>query len=138
LGVVNQIDTRFQEVHKEVEVLNNKANTNLEQREFQVKFIDDDATIRDKDLVMAEVRHFLHSLIITDDVNTYQTGSHLRHILRAHTWKNDMQRVIEEVGRCVAGNGPKTLEMLRGLELMAKFLDEDFEGHVEALGLPSS
>lgn len=83
LGVVNQIATRFQEVQKEVEAFNDKANTSLEQMDFQVKFIDDDATIR-VDLVVAEVRHFLHSLIMTDDVNTYQTGSHLRHLLKAH------------------------------------------------------
>lgn len=55
LGVFNQIATRFQEVQKEVEALNDKANMSLEQMDLQVKVIDDDATIRDKDLVVAEV-----------------------------------------------------------------------------------
>jgi len=49
-------------VQKDVRKLNDKANTYLEQMEFQVKFPDDDAGIRDKDLVVAEVRH---SLIMT-------------------------------------------------------------------------
>lgn len=106
--------------------------------EFQVKFLDDDAGIRDKDLVVAKVRHFLHSLIMTEDINTFQTGSHLEHLLKAHAWERDMMRIVDKVDRYVITNQPKLLEMLHGLELTAKFLDDDFEGHVEALGPPSA
>lgn len=77
-------------MQKDVRKLNDKANTCLEQMEFQVKFLDDDASIQDKDLVMTKVGHFLHSLIMTEDINTFQTGSHLEHLFKAHAWEKDM------------------------------------------------
>ena len=56
--------------------------------------------------------------------------------MRAHTWKRKMQKLIGEVGCCVAVNRPKFLEMLCRLELTTKFLDENFEERVAALGPP--
>ena len=125
-------------MQKDVRKLNDKANTCLEQMEFQVKFLDDDASIQDKDLVMTKVGHFLHSLIMTEDINTFQTGSHLEHLFKAHAWEKDMLKIVEKVERGMVKNGPKLSKMLHGLELTAKFLDDDFEGRVEALGPPTA
>ena len=103
-----------------------------------MKFLDDDASIRDKDLVVAEVRHFLHSLIMIEDINTFQTGSHLEHLPKAHAWEEETMRIVDKIERSVMKNGPKLSEMLHGLELTAKLLDDDFEGRVEALGPPTA
>lgn len=138
MGVLNQVVTRFQETKKQVTMINDKANTSLEQRDLQVKFLDNDNTIKEADLVVVEVIHLLHSLIMTDDVNTYQSGSHLRHMMRAHTWKSEMQKLIDKVGCCVVANKPRFSKMLHELELKAKFLDENFEEQVAAFGPPSS
>lgn len=106
--------------------------------DFQVKFIDDDTSIKETDLVVTEVRHLLQSLLMTEDVNTYQTRSHLRYMMRAYAWRIEMQKLINEVGRCVAENKLKISEMLHRLELVVKFLDEDFKEQVAALGRTSS
>lgn len=116
-------------------MINDKANTCVEQVDFPVKFLDDDNTIREADLVVDEVKHLLHSFILIVDVNYYQSGSHLEHMMHAHTW---MQKFIDEDGFCVEGNQPKFKEMLHGMEITMKFLDENFEERVAALGPPSS
>lgn len=76
---------------------------------------------------MTEVEHLLHSLMMTDDVNSYQSGSHLRHMLRAHAWKAEMQKLADEVDDSIATSKPKLSEMLRGVELMERFMAEGFE-----------
>lgn len=47
-------------------------------------------------------------------------------------------RIVDKVERSVVKNGPKLSKMFNGLELTAKFLDDDFEGCVEALGPPTA
>lgn len=42
LGVVQQMTTRFHEVSKEVKKINDKANSRLEQMEYEVKFLEED------------------------------------------------------------------------------------------------
>ena len=100
--MINQVLTHFQETKKEVALINDKANSCIEQMNFQVQFLEEDYTIREANVVVTKVAHLLHSLIITEDVNSYQSGSHLRYMLRAHTWKTEMQRLIDKVGDNVA------------------------------------
>lgn len=69
--------------------------------EFEVKFLEEDTTIRETNLVVVEVRHLLHSLLMTEYINTYQTGSHVKRMLKAHAWKIEMQRMINKVESCV-------------------------------------
>lgn len=57
-------------------------------------------------------------------------------MLRAHAWKDEMQNLVDEVEDSVAISRPKFLEMLRGVELMARFLVEGFEDRVASLGPP--
>jgi len=59
-------------------------------------------------------------------------------MLRAHAWNNEIQGLIIEVKCVVAENKAKISKMLRGLELTAKFLDDNFENRVATLRLPSS
>ena len=49
-----------------------------------------------------------------------------------------MMRIVDKVDRYTVTNQPKLLEMLHGLERIAKFLDDDFEGRVEVLGPPTA
>lgn len=102
---------------------------------FEVKFLEDTFP-RKTDLVVIKVRHLLQSLIMTKDINTYQSGSHLRHMLRAHAWKIEMQGIVVEVNCVMARNKAKISRMLRGLELTTKFLDNGFEDRVASLGPP--
>lgn len=106
--------------------------------EYEVKFLEQDTTIREPNLVVAEVRLLLQSLLMTEDINAYQIGSHARHMLKANAWKLEMEKIIRKVEGCVAKNFGKTFEMVHGLEFTTKFLDEDFEDRVAALGPPSS
>lgn len=87
---------------------------------FEVKFLEKDTAIKKVDLVVTEVKHLLQSIIMTKDINTYQLGSHLRHMLRAHAWKIKMQGIVVDVDCVVPRNKAKTSKMLRGLELTAK------------------
>lgn len=79
---------RFQEMSKKVTKINNKANSSLEQMEYEVKFLEEDTTIKEIDLVVVEVRHLLQSSLITKVINAYQTGSHARHMLKAHAGRS--------------------------------------------------
>lgn len=43
----------------------------IDREEFLVKFLKEDNSVREADLVTIEVRHLLHSLIMTEDINFY-------------------------------------------------------------------
>lgn len=86
--------------------------------------------------MVIEVIHLVHNLIIMEDVNSYQLGSHLRYILQSHTWKIEMQKSIDEVEDSVAMRKLKFLEILHGLELIIRFLEDSFKDQVPSLGPP--
>jgi len=48
-------------------------------------------------------------------------------MLRAHAWKAEMQKLADEVDDSIATSKPKLSEMLRGVELMERFMAEGFE-----------
>lgn len=96
LNNIQQIAIQFQEVKKDVTSLNDKVNTSLELMSFEVKFLED--TIPKKtDLVLTKAKNLLQSLIQIEDVNTFKAGNHLKHMLRAHAWKLELQRVVVKV-----------------------------------------
>jgi len=73
-----------------VDELNDKVVAFIDWEEFLVKFLEEDNLMREADLVITEVRHLLHSLFMTEDVNSYQNGSHFEYIMKVHTWKSRM------------------------------------------------
>lgn len=95
--------------------------------EFNVLFLEENTTIREEEEVVTKVKNLLHNLTMIDNVNSYQSGSHLRHMLRAHAWKDEMQNLVDEVKDNIAASRPKLSEMLRGVELMARFVVEGFK-----------
>lgn len=117
--------------------MNDEVNSRLEQSEYQVKFLEDDTTIRESNEVAAEVKHLLQSLLLTEDINAYQTGSHARRMMKVYAWKLEMEKIIREVDDSIARNLGVSCKMVHGLEFTAKFLNEGFEDRVVALG-PSS
>lgn len=54
--------------------INDKAHSCMEQMEFQVQCLEENTTILEVDEVVAKLRHLLHNLMITEDVNSYQSG----------------------------------------------------------------
>lgn len=126
LNTIQQIVDRFQEVKGDVTTLSDKVSTNLKLMSFDVKFVEDSIP-RDIELVKTEVRNLLQGLIQTEDINSFKTSSHLRHMLKAHVWKLEMQGIVVEVDNVVARNKAKVVGMLRGLELTSKFLDNEFK-----------
>lgn len=136
LGALNQVVTWWQETKKEVATLNDKVIAFIDQEDFPVKFLDN--AIREVDLVTVEVRYLLQRLIMTEDVNSYQSGSHLEYMMRAHTLKSRMLDFAEEVSVSVAGNQLRFREMLRGLEHTASFIDDVFEERVANLDPPDA
>lgn len=68
-----------------VDALNDKVIAFIDQEEVLVKFLEDDNSVREADLVTAKVRHLLHSLIMIENVNSYQNGSHFGYMMKAHT-----------------------------------------------------
>lgn len=101
--------------------------------DFGLKFLED-TSIREAKLIVVEVRHLLQSLVMTEDINSYQIGSYLRHMLRVHSWKIEIQRMVTKVEH---QNKAKISKMTCGLDLTTKFLDEGFEDRVATLGPPS-
>lgn len=97
-------------------MLNDKVIAFIDQEDFPIKFLDNDNSIKEANVVTIEVRNLLHSLVMTEDVNSYQFGSHFDYMMKAHTWKSNMLDFVNEVHMVVAGNHPKFREMLRGLE----------------------
>lgn len=95
LDIIHQIATCFQEVKIDVVQVSDKINMSLELMSFEIKFLEDTIP-KNKDLVLKEAKNLLQSLIQTKDVNTFQTGNHLRHMLKAHTWKLEMQGIVLE------------------------------------------
>jgi len=133
LGALNQVVIRWQETKTDVTAINDKATAFIDRKDFLVKFLDDGNSIREADLVTTKVRHLLHSLIMIEDANSYQFGSHLEYMMRAHTWKSKMRELVDEVSCYVIGNQPRFREMLRGIEHTTIFIDDGFEEHVASL-----
>lgn len=102
-----------------------------------MKLLEDDNSIRETDLVTTEVRHLLHSLIMIEDVNSFQNGSHFGYMMKTHTWKSRMLNFVQEANVIVEGNQPGFKEMLRGLEHAARFIDDGFEERVDKLDPPN-
>lgn len=92
LDTIQQIATRFQEVKKDVVALSNKVSTSLELMSFEVTFLGNTIP-RKTELVLTEARNLLQSLIQIQDVNTFKIGSDLRHMLKAHAWKLEIQGI---------------------------------------------
>ena len=67
-----------------VDELNDRVIAFIDREEFLVKFLEEDNSVREADLVTAEVRHLLHSLIMIEDINSYQSGSHLEYMMKAY------------------------------------------------------
>lgn len=67
----SQVLTHFQEAKEEVTEINDKAHSCMEQMDFQVQFLEENTTIREDNEVVVEVKHLLHSLMVTEDVNSY-------------------------------------------------------------------
>lgn len=55
LGALNQIVTLWQETRTMVDALNDKVTAFIDREEFLVKFLEDDNSVREVDLVTAEV-----------------------------------------------------------------------------------
>lgn len=68
-----------------VDALNDKVTTFIDYEEFLVKFLEEDNSTREADLVTIEVRHLIHNLIKIEDVNSYKNGSHFGYMMKAHT-----------------------------------------------------
>lgn len=118
--------------------LNDKVAAFIDREDFRVKSLDNHNAIREVDLVIVEVRHLLHSLIMIEDVNSYQFGNHLEYMMRAHTCKSKMLDFVEEVSVSVVGNQSRFREMLHGLEHTASFIDDGFEERVVDLDPPDA
>ena len=120
-----------------VDELNDRVTAFIDREEFLVKFLEEDNSVREADLVTTELRHLLHSLIMTEDVNSYQSGSHLEYMMKAYTWKGRMQDFVQEANMAVEANQPTFREMLRGLKHTARYIDESFEERVDELDPPN-
>jgi len=125
-------------VRKEFRKINNKEKSRLEQMEYEVKFLEEATTIREAGEVIFEVRNLLQSLLVTEDINSYQTRSHAMHMLKAHAWKLEMENIIYKFEAHMPRNFRKISNMVHGLDFMDKFLDEDFEDRIATLAPPSS
>lgn len=132
LDTIRQIATQFQEVQKDIVDLGEKVTTSLELMRYEVKFLEDSVPSKPES-VLAEVRNLLKGLIQTEDVNTYRTRGHLRHMLRAHAWKLEMREIVVEVVTVIGRNRSKVAGMLRGLEMTAQFLNDEFEDRVASM-----
>lgn len=66
---------------KEVIMINDRACSCIEQMDLQVQLLEENTTIWEVDEVVVEVKHLLHSLMMIEDVNSYQSEIHLRRIL---------------------------------------------------------
>ena len=137
LDTIRQIASRFQEVQKDIVELGEKVTTSLELMTYEVRFLEDSVP-RKPESILAEVRNLLQCLIQTEDVNTYRTGGHLRHMLKAHAWKLEMRDIVVEVDAVIGRNKPKVAGMLRGLEMTAQFLDDGFEDRVASMDPPQA
>lgn len=133
LGSLNQIITRWQEIRIKVDTLNDKITNFLNQEDFIMKLLDDDNSIREVDLVTTKVRHLIHSLIMIEDVNSYQNGSHFESMMKVHTQKSMMLDFMYEVNKIVESNQPRFREILHGLEHTDRFITYFFKEHVDDL-----
>ena len=108
----------------------------IDREEFLVKFLEDNS-MKEANLITTEVRHLLHSLVMTEDINSYKNGSHLEYMMKAYAWKGKMQDFVQEANVAVEANQPTLREMLRGLEHTTRYIDESFEERVDELDPPN-
>lgn len=103
LGWLHQIGTWCQELIKEVVKIKEKVHSWMEGIEYEVKFLEEDDVGRETSMVTAKVQHMIKGLICINDLNIFQTGSHVRHMMKLHTWKTQLEwtnnKVEEFIGK---------------------------------------
>lgn len=114
LITLQQLVDRVQEVQRDITLFSDKVSIGIELMSFDVKFTEDSIP-KDLEVIKIEVRNLLQGLIMTEDVNAFRTGSHLRHAMKAYAWRLEMKGSVVEVDSVAARNRARIIGILRGL-----------------------
>lgn len=69
-------------------------------------------------------------LICTDDINVYQTGSHIRHRMKIYSWKTQIEQTSSEIAEFINMKTRTCKELSLGVELVEGFMKENFKDNV--------